>query len=59
MGLVEEDGGFAERGVFHVELAEGFDDWCLELGWAVGDEEGFGGLVDWVERGVGTHKWGW
>lgn len=59
MGLVEEDCGFAEGGVFHVEFAEGFDDWGLEFGWAVGDEEGFGGLVDWMERGVCGHKWEW
>ena len=59
VGFVEEDGGFAECGVFHVELAEGFDDRGLEFGWAVGDEEGFGGLVDGLERGVGAHGWGW
>lgn len=59
VGFVEEDGGFAEGGVFHIELAEGFDDGGLEFWWAVGDEEGFGGLMDGMERGVGAHKCGW
>lgn len=54
VGFVEDDGGFAECGVFHVELAEGFDDLGRGFWGAVGDEEGFGGLVDgleWVCRG--------
>lgn len=41
VGLIEDDGGFAECGVFHVELAEGFDDLCGGFWGAVGDEEGF------------------
>lgn len=59
VGFVEEDSGFAEGGVFHVELSEGFDDGGLEFGRAVGDKEGIGGLMDRVERGVGAHKWEW
>ncbi len=55
VGHVEEDGGFAEGGVFHVEFAEGFDDWGLEFGWAVAEEEGFCGLVNGLEWGLGGH----
>ena len=58
VGLVEDDGGFAECGVFHVELAEGFDDWGLEFGWAVVEEEGFCGLVNGLEWAVGGHGYG-
>ena len=54
VGFVEDDGGFTERGVFHVEFAEGFDDWGLEFGWAVAEEKGFCGLVNGV--GIG---WSW
>jgi len=60
MGLIEDDGGFAEGGVLHIELAEGFDDWSLvvwALGGAVVEKEGFGGLVDCVEWG--GHKMEW
>ena len=48
MGFVEYDGGFAEGGVFHIELSEGFDDGGLEFGWSVVEEVGLGGGVEWV-----------
>ena len=57
VGLVEEDGGFSECGVFHVEIAEGFDDGGLVvwLGGAVVEEEGVGGLVVGLEGGWCGH----
>ena len=52
--FVEYNSGFAECGVFHVELAEGFDDFRGRFGWTIRDEKCFGGLVngiEWVCRG--------
>lgn len=57
VGLVEEDGGFAEGGVFHVELPEGFDDGGLMVWGAIVQEKGFGGMVDGVEGGGHKKEW--
>jgi len=50
--LVEDDCGFAEGGVFHVELAEGFDDGGLEFGWPVVEEVGLCGGVEGVQWAI-------
>jgi len=52
VGFVEDDGGFAECGVFHVELAEGFDDGGLEFGWPVVEEVGLCGGVEGVQWAI-------
>ncbi len=57
--FVKDDSGFAEGGVFHVELAKGFDDWGL-VGWrAVVEEECFCGFVMGLEGVICWHWRGW
>jgi len=52
VGLVEDDGCFAEGGVFHVELAEGLDDGGLRFGGAVVEEVGLCGGVEVVQWAI-------
>lgn len=50
--FVEDDACFAEGGVFHVELAEGFDDGGLGFWRAVVEEVGLCGGVEGVQWAV-------